>query len=205
MEEFIADEGGFAKGNRLRMATLGLLFLGIFILALGAGIYYFENNRGEEVKIISGGADATPMGELVVHVDGAIVNPGVYKLASGSRVSDVVEKAGGLSEEADRGKVNLATKLTDGQKLLIPNKTQSSNIPYRVNKTQNSGEVAGALNLININDASASQLDTLPGVGTVTAGKIISGRPYSDINELTLRKVVTSSVFEKIKDLISTN
>ncbi len=200
MEEFSEGGGGFAKGNRLRMATFGLLFFGIFIFALGAGIYYFENNRGEEIKIISDTSETIPAGELVVHVDGAVVNPGVYKLAVGSRVSDVVEKAGGLSEEADRGKVNLAAKLTDGQKLLIPNKAQSSNV-----KTQNSEEVAGATNLININDASTSQLDTLPGIGIATAGKIISGRPYTDINELVLKKVVTSGVFEKIKDLISVN
>lgn len=199
MEELGDNEINLFKDNRLRLATVALLFLGIFVLALGAGIYFFENNRGEDIKIISGASEATvSVGELVVHVDGSVVNPGVYKLPSGSRVSDVIEKAGGLSEEADKNKVNLAAKLTDGQKVYLFAKGEQI--------TSEKGQaISQSAKLININTATAGQLDTLPGIGTVTAGKIISGRPYSDINELSVNKVVSASVFEKIKDLISAN
>ena len=175
------------------MATNPLVWA---VLALGAGIYYFENNRGEDIKIITSASEVSPVDELVVHVDGAVVNPGVYKLSAGSRISDIVEKAGGFSEEVDRSKVNLAAKLTDGQKIEITKIGQKS-------QEATLGQTTSGL--IDINSATVGQLDTLPGIGTVTAGKIIAGRPYADISELKIKKIVTASVYEKIKDLISAN
>lgn len=185
-----------SKAKNLRIATGALLFIGIFILAIGGGIFYFASNnqKGEDIKIIAPEAESVKAEQLVVHVDGAVFNPGVYTLEAGSRIGDLVTKAGGLTEEADSARINLAAKVADGQKIQIAKIGQAA-----------SGTVAGAQanGLIGINGATTSQLNSLPGVGDVTSSKIIAGRPYSSIDELKSKKIVSSGVFEKIRELIS--
>lgn len=183
-----------SKVKNLRIATGALLFIGIFVLALGGGIFYFASSKGEDIKIIEPEAESVKAEQLVVHVDGAVVNPGVYWLEAGSRIGDLVTKAGGLTGEADSARINLAAKVVDGQKVQIAKIGQVS-----------ISTVAGAQanGLIGINGASTSQLNSLPGVGDVTSSKIIAGRPYSSIDELKSRKIVSASVFEKIRELIS--
>lgn len=147
--------------------------------------------------------------ELTVDVSGAVKSPGVYVLADGSRIKDAIEKAGGLSDEADTDFIersfNLARLLNDGSKLYIPEIGESIGSSAENSRTEYSQDVAGvdARSLININSASESELDTLSGIGPVTAGKIIDNRPYNSIDELVSKKVVSNSVFEKIKDSIS--
>lgn len=188
-----ADEGS-SKAKNLRIATGALLFIGIFILAIGGGIFYFASSKGEDVKIIAPEAESVKSEQLVVHVDGAVVNPGVYSLEAGSRIGDLVTKAGGLTEEADSARINLAAKVADGQKIQIA-KIGQAGVSSVAGVSTNS--------LIGINGATTSQLNSLPGVGDVTSAKIIAGRPYSSIDELKSRKIVSSSVFEKIRELIS--
>jgi competence protein ComEA len=95
--------------------------------------------------------------------------------------------------------MNLASKLSEGQKIYIPKLGEAKDT-----KTQVLGE-ADEVGLININTASEAQLDTLSGVGPVTAQKIIKARPYTNINQLIDKKVVSQSVFTKIKDSITAN
>lgn len=192
MEE-LKGKPNLVSSFNLRLATGALMFFGIFVLALGAGVFYFQTNQGEDIKIIA--SDTEKIGdELVVHVDGAVVKPGVYSVVADARMSDVVQKAGGLSEDADRSKINLAAKVTDGQKITVAQIGQD--LGGRV-----AGESTSAL--VNINTASQAQLDALPGVGIVTIGKIIAARPYINTSELTSKRVVSAGVFAKIKDLIS--
>lgn len=138
---------------------------------------------------------------IVVDVEGAVVNPGVYKLLDGARIQDVLVKAGGLSQNADRKwiakNINLATKLTDGGKIFIPSINETSS-----NFSQNSQE-SFSDSLININNASLSQLDKLPGVGETTASKIILQRPYQSIEDLLSKKIVNKKVFDQIKSRIT--
>lgn len=146
---------------------------------------------------------STPQNPSIVAVDvsGAVINPGVYKLSSGSRVEEAIKAAGGVMESADQvyltKQVNLAQKLVDGMKIYIPQAQESgpAGNPVLGASTQNS--------LININSASASELDRLPGVGAVTAQAIIDKRPYGDVGELLSKKAVTRSTFEKVKGLVS--
>ncbi len=198
-EEDLGKAGFSLNENHQQMAVWGALLLGLFVLALGAGLYFFKSNSTPDIKIISG---ASPSGaqvqEIVVDVGGAVNLPGLYKLSGDARVANAISAAGGLTNDADSKQVNLAAKINDGQKVYVPDKTQSSNV-----KTQNLGEVAGVTNLININTATSAELDTLPGIGPVTADKIIASRPYSSLNDLLSKKAVSSSVFEKIKDKIS--
>lgn len=137
-------------------------------------------------------------GTIQIDIEGAVVNPGVYELPAGSRVENAIVTAGGLSEEADEEllakTVNRAAKVVDGGKIYIPIKGESSTL-YDV-----SGNSSGSLErLVNINSASQSELEALPGVGPVTAGKIIFNRPYQTLEELISKKAVGQSLFEKIK------
>lgn len=141
--------------------------------------------------------------EVLVDVEGAVVSPGVYRIASSSRVKDALISAGGLSKNADREWVaknlNLAAKIIDAGKLYVP---------FLGENTRSSGGYSGSVNpgasvLVNLNTASEGELDTLPGVGLVTAGKIIEGRPYQTVDELVSKKIIPSRVFEKIKEKIS--
>ncbi len=190
--------------NKLTLAALGVLIFGILLIAIGAGVYLFKNsNSGDDIKIIEGSASAAVLsGELVVHIDGAVAQPGVYKLSSGSRVTDAVSAAGGLSTDADGSKVNLAAKVTDGQKLHIASVSESAQVAGSGQSAQTAIS-ASATGLVNVNTASGAQLEALPAVGPATAAKIIASRPYNSLDDLVSKKAVSKSTFEKIKELIS--
>lgn len=149
----------------------------------------FEQNKVVEDKI-------------VVDVEGAVINPGVYSVDSKSRVVDALAAAGGMSEDADRDwvqkNINLAKIVSDGLKMYIPRTGEEVLSDSSAISSKNIGG-----SVININNATASDLDSLPGVGSVTSQKIIDGRPYSQIEELTARKIIGQSTFDKIKDKIS--
>ncbi len=116
----------------------------------------------------------------------------------GARIKDTLIVAKGLSSDANRDWVtktlNLAAKLTDGDKIYIPKINDSS---------ENLGTASRNSELININTASEKELDSLSGVGPATAEKIISLRPYQNINDLLSKKAVSSKVFEGIKDKVT--
>lgn len=181
--------------NKFNTVALGLFLLGLFVLAVGAGLFFFKGKQNSDIKILSASASVAPSGEIMVHVDGAVKSPGVYKLSSDSRVKDAVAAAGGLASEADEAKINLAAKVADGQKIHIASQSEA------VGNTQQA--TSSESNLININTASEAELDKLPGIGPVTAAKIINLRPYGAVEELLSKKAVSSSVYGKIKDLIS--
>ncbi|KKR80286.1 MAG: Competence protein ComEA helix-hairpin-helix repeat protein [Candidatus Daviesbacteria bacterium GW2011_GWA1_41_61] len=143
---------------------------------------------------------------IKVDVAGAIERPGVYLLNSESRVEDAIKAAGGVTQEADSQylsqSLNLAQRLSDGVKVYIPYQGDPASV-----SGGSVGSVAGTAsqnNIVNINNAGSDELDKLPGVGPVTAQKIIDNRPYSGIEELLTKKAVSRSVYEKIKSLVST-
>ncbi len=140
-----------------------------------------------------------------VDIEGQVTKPGVFTLKENSIIQDALIAAGGLSQDADRDWVaknlNLAEKLNDAQKIYIP---KSGEIISQTSTSLHSGTEAQT-GLININTSSESELDTLPGVGPVTAGKIINNRPYSKIDDLLTKKVVSQKVYEQIKDKIEAN
>lgn len=136
---------------------------------------------------------------VTVDISGAVNTPGVYKFKEGSRIEEAVAQAGGFSDKANQEYIskslNMAQKLVDGSKIYIP--FMGETVISGASTT--TGTVAGATS-VNINTASQSELEALPGVGPVTASKIISNRPYQDIGELLSKKVVGKSVFEKIRN-----
>jgi competence protein ComEA len=125
----------------------------------------------------------------------------VYSLSDGSRVEDALTAAGGLGSDADTDlfakTFNRATKLTDGAKVYVPSITESSTneMSHNISTTQNG--------MVNINTASESELDALPGVGPVTAQKIIDNRPYQTLDDLVAKKAIGPALFTKLKDSLS--
>lgn len=190
---------------REKLLTLWLLVkakpLSAVLFALGAvfiiiGIISVSFAREPKDGIIFETNEASASSKIIIDVAGAVVKPGVYELLGDSRIQDALVAAGGLSSLADRDYVsrnlNLALKLKDGVKIYIPKAGESVS-----QKTQNSESQ------ININTASLSQLDKLPGIGPVTGQKIIDNRPYQDIQELLNKKIVGQKVFEQIKERIT--
>lgn len=140
---------------------------------------------------------------LFVDIGGAVKSPGVYQVSKDTRLFEVIEMAGGLSEEADADHVNRASFVEDGQKIIIPVKGSEG----AAEMTTASGGTDGADNgLININTASADELKTLSGVGDVTAEKIIeyrSSKAFKSIEDIMSVDGIGSKTYEKIKDRIT--
>ena len=141
---------------------------------------------------------------IFIDIEGAVVRPGLYKLSHDSRIQDALVVAGGLAASADREYIaknlNLATKLTDGAKIYIPRVGEAESMKGIASIKESAQALTGQ---ININSATEQELDILPGIGTVTAQKIIRGRPYASIDELLSKKIVGSKVFNQIKDKIT--
>lgn len=185
------------------LIIVGILFLtGSLLFISKSGVFETDGVEIIEADAASTSATLSPNSTLIVEVSGAVKNPGVYTLKTGSRVQDALLSAGNILSTADNiyveKNINRAAKVVDGQKIYIPSLGET------VQKNTTVSSVKGISDsLININSASQTELESLPGIGPVTAGKIIGGRLYGSIDELTAKKVITGSVFEKIKDLIS--
>ncbi|MFC1936808.1 helix-hairpin-helix domain-containing protein [Chloroflexota bacterium] len=161
--------------------------------------------RGEAVSLLP---PPTPA-PLLVHVEGAVAEPGVYTLPPGSRVQNAIDAAGGPLKEAVLSGLNLAAELSDGDKLLVPD--QDSYIPPAAPAAAPSsggGEQAVSYP-IDINTATLEELDSLPGIGPVKAQAIIDYRqqngPFTIIDQIQNVSGIGPVTFEKIKEYITIN
>ncbi len=144
---------------------------------------------------------------VTIDISGAVKMPGVYHLETDSRIEDAIREAGGFTEQVHKQYIskslNLATKLVDGQKIYIPYEGElASEIPIATSAvviSTTSNPTIQNKGVINLNSSTQSELESLNGIGPVTASKIINGRPYNTVGELLSKKVVSKSVYEKIK------
>ncbi|MBY4797964.1 ComEA family DNA-binding protein [Collinsella sp. AGMB00827] len=204
------------------MLAVGLL------LALGFGIgsalngsgrsLVIERNRDEEAGSSSeraSGREGSGQGQkqtddsqsqplLLVDIGGAVMNPGLVRIAAGSRVAAAIDAAGGLVEDADIDAINQAAPVADGQKIIIP---KVGEIPPEASQdqgaqTRSSASQQGS-DLININSADASELETLPGIGPATAAAIVDDRnqrgPFATIEDIMRVSGIGQKRFEKLK------
>ncbi len=180
---------------------LGLL--GIVLIGVGFLAPRLSQAPKKDIVVTTSKDSNSTAKKIVVDIAGGVKNPGVYDVKDGDRISDALAAAGGLSDQADNNwvskNINLASKVTDGQKIYISTLADSQTSP----STQTLGASQGVVGKININKASEKELDSLPSIGQVTADKIIAGRPYQKIEELLSRKIVGSSTYSKIKDKVS--
>jgi competence protein ComEA len=144
--------------------------------------------------------------EVVVDVQGAVLAPGVHRLPAGARVGDAIAAAGGYGPRVDAARaaseINLAAVVQDGDRIVVPARGDATPAPA-AGVDGGSGASGG---LVNVNTATAEELDTLPGVGPVTAQKIIDARaekPFASVDELKERKVVGAATLEKLRDLVT--
>ena len=148
--------------------------------------------------------------KIVIHITGEVEEEGVIELEKGARISDAIEEAGGTTEEADLSNVNLAYRLSDGQKVKIPNINEKDeeiivveekagdNIIIEGNKSKEEK--------ININKAAQTEIETLPGIGPSTALKIINYRnehgKFKNIGDIKNVSGIGDSKFENIKEYL---
>ena len=194
------------------MKTGWAIVFGVLCGLLGAGIILVSSStpRGEPVKLLPP-PTAPP---IVVHVSGAVSQPGIYTLPPDCRVQAALDAAGGPLPEANVSEINLAAFIQDGSQLWIPFQTssQSQITPPTGNSTiseyksiepiqQNRDE------LINLNTASQSELESLPGIGPVTAERIIAYReengPFASIEDIEKVPGIGPAKFDQVKDLIT--
>ncbi len=192
----------------LILAGMGLVFLFVSFVMLT------RSQKGTGDIVFTQESTTSARSKIRVDVEGAVMSPGVYEMETENRIQDVLVAAGGLSAAADRSWVsknlNKAAKLVDGGKIFIPSiadanevKKQNSNVKTQsdADGSNNQRSLLGVtIGVVNINNASQSELEALPGVGPVTAGKIIAGRPYQAVQELLDRKIIGQAIFTKIKD-----
>ena len=139
-------------------------------------------------------AEPAAASRLTVHVAGAVRRPGLYRLAEGKRVADAVARAGGATAPADTAAINLAAPLADGMQVLVPRR-----VPGAGGKT-----VGGR---VSLSSASAAELDGLPGIGPVTAQKILDYRAahggFRSVDDLDAIPGIGPARIEQLRDAVS--
>jgi competence protein ComEA len=145
-----------------------------------------------------------PATRVVVDVVGAVRRPGLYRLAQGARVADAVERAGGSTRKADLSLVNLAALVSDGEQVVVPRRGAGVAAAWGAGTSSASGIPTGP---VHLNSATVDQLDTLPGVGPVTAQKIIDYRQkhgaFTSVDELDAVSGIGPARLDQLRDLVA--
>jgi competence protein ComEA len=187
-----------------RRALAGVLLL-IALLVL-AGRYLIRAGAPEPPRsapIVSERPRAAESPKLVVHVVGAVRRPGLYRLRDGSRIADALARAGGATRKADLTVVNLAAPLADGVQVVVPGR-----LPARAAASPASGTSAAAPSgPVHLNTATLEQLDALPGVGPVTAQKILDYRQqnggFASVDELDAVPGIGPARMEQLREAVA--
>lgn len=174
---------------------------------LGAGVIFLVTRppRGEPIVLLP----APTQSPIIVYVSGSVRQPGLYKLPLGSRLNDAIQVAGGFSTEADPSSLNLAEILEDGEKIVVPSISSPTtyNPATGPNPTYHPQSGTPSPLMVDINNATVEELDTLPEIGPKTAQAIIDYRntngPFKRIEEIMDVNGIGSATFERIKDLIT--
>lgn len=223
------------KFNKKQKVIIGIIIVIVFS-AIGIYVYWSENNENtlDYDKILEYNSSRQETSkieenetskEIAVHVSGAVNVEGVFFLNEGARIKDAIEKAGGTLDDADMSQINLAYLLEDGMKIYIPSKSETAEEnekeidntnKYVITSSGNKNDITSSENQnnkstssqkVNINTANQAQLETIPGIGTATAQKIISYRnengKFSSIEDIKNVSGIGDSKFNKMKDLIT--
>ena len=219
--------------KRLNLKQKKIIAIILIILVVIAYYYFYLRDTTEEISNqdleVNNTQENNQTNEtIVVHVSGAVNIEGIVELASGSRIANAIEKAGGVKENADMTDINLAYPLEDGMKIHIPTKEETEanknnentpaesyvtaasggvNSKEATNSTQSSSTSDMSSKKVNINTATQEELDTLPGIGPSIASKIIDYREqngkFNSIEEIKEVSGIGDAKYEKIKASIT--
>ncbi len=205
LKEFIEN-----KKNKIKIVAVP-------VLVIAAVLFFWLNSGSDEIKIDEGNSSAieedgvsqqevnSTQSHLYVDIGGEVMKPGVYEVSDGTRLFEVIDKAGGLTEDADIDGINRAETVQDGQKIMIgrhgenPDENRDS---YSANNVTDSGE-----GKVNINTADAATLQTIPGIGPSKADRIIEYREsegkFNEIDDIKNISAIGNKTFESIKEYIT--
>lgn len=228
----LARRAGFSPAVKVGIAGVVLVVLLVVIactrVAFGSQGGSFSVERGESAVAADSApsemaaqdertdsvSDTVPQEPptVVIHVDGMVANPGVYRLVGESlRVQDAVMAAGGLAEGADTSMLNLAATVSDGEKIHVPaigeeNPASGDTATSSAWTVPGGGSVSTSNGIVNINTATAAELTTLPGVGEATAAEIVRDREangaFTSVEDLMRVSGIGEKKFAKLKEKI---
>ena len=195
------------------------------IVAIGIMYFIYNKNQVKEdinieneilVNNVITNENNTNDDIVIIHITGSVKNPGIVKLKEGSRIEDAIESAGGLTENADITKVNLAYVVEDGTKIKIPSASEEdigdediidSKSGDNIIIEENAVPSNNSPQTININKATEKEFETLPGIGPSLASKIIEYRnqngKFESIEDIKNVNGIGDNKYEKINDLIT--
>ena len=177
-----------------------IVFICIFIIS-GISIYIQDNERKASFSVNSSNISKND-DRIGVYISGEVKNTGVYYLKKDSRITDLINICGGLTEEADVSKINPAQKLNDSDKIIIPTKEENLNTESIEDTNESDINVQEK---ININTATKDELTSLNGIGEATANKIINYRnknKFKEIEDIMNVPGIGEAKFNNIKDYI---
>jgi len=194
--------------NKKEQLVIIILLLIILMILSYVFIEKYMDKKLNTVNVVSSEStkeevttEKPEVSDIYVHVSGRVRNPGVYSLKTGERVIDAINKAGGALPDADLDALNLAQKLHDEDKIYVPKKGEISNNNHGIS-SNNSGK-------ININTASVTELEKLPGIGETLAQRIVEYREkygrFQKIEDIMKVSRIGPKIFEQIKDMITVN
>lgn len=222
--ENIMHERAWESHPRKKLFTyIGVIVVcGIVFIACAIGLYKqiqkspdTVSARLKTVPSVLG----TSTSEIYVDISGSVNKPGVYTLSKSTRLFRLIEKAGGLSGDADRAFIgrnyNLAVPLEDQQKIYIPSvfevqsnlflenqRIVSTKIDQLTETSSTSEDVQTLPGMVSLNYSPEETIMSLPGIGEVTAQRIMAARPYATVNDLVEKSIIKQALFDKIKDRI---
>lgn len=193
-----------------------IICITIVILITCFVLVLIQKNETENIKI-NDRKLKKEKGKIVVYFSGAVNMPGIYSIKEGLRLKEILNIIGGIKKDADISKINLAKEIYDQEKIVIPylqkdvseivsENNSESNVSDDKSNNDNEQILDKNFKKININIAKEKELNTLPGIGEITAKKIIEYRDkkkFKNIKDIMNVKGIGESKFKKIKDMIT--
>ena len=206
------------KQKIIVIAIAGIVAIGIMYFIYNKNQVKEDINIENEILVNNVSTNENNINDdiVIIHITGSVKNPGIVKLKEGSRIEDAIEAAGGLTENADITKVNLAYVVEDGTKIKIPSASEEdigdediidSKSGDNIIIEENTISSNNSKQTININKATEKEFETLPGIGPSLASKIIEYRnqngKFGSIEDIKNVNGIGDNKYEKIKDLIT--
>jgi competence protein ComEA len=183
-----------------RRRALAYVLVLLAVLSLAGRVALRDETPAPAAVPLNLRAEPPPVRKVVVHVVGQVYKPGLYSLPEGSRVDDAIKRAGGPKPKAALALVNLAAPVADGQQVVVPSNREAA-------QALAGGSVAGGPGgRVHLNSATLDQLDELPGIGPVTAQKILDYRSehgaFGSVDELDAVPGIGPATLDELRDLV---